>query len=132
MLAESKFESEWYSKPGVVYFIAAGSPPVAIKIGVTQRAKLPQRLRQIQSSNHETISLLGTITFDGDEKPLLRAERKERDLHRQFAKYQKIADGKVGHEWFSAGPELLDYIAALSANLSEASGIAFTEGPVSV
>ena len=118
MLAESKFESEWYSKPGVVYFIAAGSPPVAIKIGVTQRAKLPQRLRQIQSSNHEPISLLGIIIFDGEAKPLLHAERRERDLHRQFAKYQRIADGKVGHEWFSAGPELLAYIARLSPSLS--------------
>ena len=112
---KARYTSAWYAKPGVIYFVGAGSPPVAIKIGVTQRDKLDQRLRAIQTSNHEPISLLGAITFSEGDLPLLQAERREQELHQQFAKCQRFPDGKVGHEWFSAVPELLAFIAALPA-----------------
>jgi hypothetical protein len=69
-----KFSSPWYSKPGLLYFIAAGRPPVAIKIGVTQATTMKTRLKAIQSANHEPVELLGVIRFDSGEKPLLQAE----------------------------------------------------------
>ena len=63
---------EWWSCPGVVYFVAAGdSPYLAIKIGVAAqtgsrdlRSTVRRRLDQIQSSNHEPIQLLGLKYFE--------------------------------------------------------------------
>ncbi len=112
MKQNSKYSSEWYSKAGVVYFIGAGRPPVAIKIGVTQKSKVRQRLRAIQCDNHEPVELLGVLPFTKGKKPLLNAERRERSLHTQFASHQRIVDGCVGHEWFTAGADLLAFIAA--------------------
>lgn len=106
-----KFSSRWYSKAGAVYFIGAGLPLVAIKIGVTQKDKVKKRLRAIQCDNHEPVKLLGVVLFDDGEKPLLRAERHEHALHTQFALHQRITGGSAGHEWFAAAPELLAYIA---------------------
>ncbi|MDE2134256.1 MAG: GIY-YIG nuclease family protein [Alphaproteobacteria bacterium] len=106
-----KYASPWYAKAGVVYFIGAGRPLIAVKIGVTQKDKVKQRLRAIQCDNHEPVELLGILSFDDGDKPLLQAERRERSLHTQFAAYQRIADGYVGHEWFSAAPELVAFIA---------------------
>ncbi len=79
-----KFSSPWYSKQGLLYFIAAGRPPVAIKIGVTQATRMTARLKAIQSANHEPVELLGLIRFDSGDKPLLQAERAERELHKRF------------------------------------------------
>lgn len=109
-LAKNKYSSPWYSGAGVIYFIAAGSPPVAIKIGVAKRDGVVRRLRGIQSSNHELIELLGILPFEEGDKPLLQAERREQELHKQFAHLQRIVDGNVGHEWFTAAPELLSFI----------------------
>ena len=105
-----KFSSDWYSGQGVIYFIAAGNPPKAVKIGVAKLDGIKRRLRGIQSSNHELIELLGVITFESGDKPLLQAERKEQELHKKFSHYQRIVDGLVGHEWFSAGEDLLGFI----------------------
>jgi hypothetical protein len=106
----AKHESAWYAKPGAVYFIGAGHPPIAVKIGVTQKAKVKQRLRAIQCDNHEPVELLGVHIFESGDKPLLQAECKEQELHKKFAAYQRIIDGHVGHEWFTAASELLKYI----------------------
>ena len=107
-----KFSSPWYSKPGLVYFIAAGCPHIAIKIGETQQTTMRNRLKAIQSANHEPVELLGVIRFDSGEKPLLQCELAERALHQRFASTQRLADWTVGYEWFTVSPELLDYIAA--------------------
>lgn len=107
-----KFSSPWYSKPGFLYFIAAGRPPVAIKIGVTQATTMKTRLKAIQSANHEPVELLGVIRFDSGEKPLLQAEGAERELHKRFVASQRLVDWTVGYEWFTTSQELLDYIAA--------------------
>ena len=107
-----KFSSPWYSKQGLLYFVAAGRPPVAIKIGVTQATKIRERLKHIQSANHEPIELLGVIRFDCGDKPMLQAERAERELHKRFASTQRLVDWTVGYEWFTTSQELLDYIAA--------------------
>lgn len=110
-LQKEKYSSKWYSDSGIIYFVAAGSPPVAIKIGVTKPDGIVRRLRGIQSSNHELIELLGVILFDKGDKPMLQAERKEQELHKQFSHLQRIVDGNVGHEWFTTVPELLSFVA---------------------
>ena len=106
-----KFSSPWYSKPGLLYFIAAGRPPVAIKIGVTQATTMKTRLKAIQSANHEPVELLGVIRFDSGDKPLLQAEGAERELHKRFVRSQRLVDWTVGYEWFTTSQELLDYIS---------------------
>lgn len=111
---KEKYSSKWYSDSGVIYFVAAGSPPVAIKIGVAKRDGIVRRLRGIQSSNHELIELLGVVLFDKGDKPMLQAEREEQELHKRFFHLQRIVDGNVGHEWFTAVPELLSFIATVA------------------
>jgi Meiotically up-regulated gene 113 len=90
-----KFSSPWYSKAGLLYFVAAGRPPVAIKIGVTQATSMKTRLKAIQSANHEPVELLGVIRFDSGEKALLQAERAERELHKRFGS-SRLVDWSVG------------------------------------
>jgi hypothetical protein len=104
----------WWKKPGVIYFIAAGEPPVAIKIGMAAitgdrdlKATISRRLSQIQSSNHELIRLLGVIHFTQGEYPTRDAEAKERELHDEFRGHCRFAEYTRGAEWFKAVPELL-------------------------
>jgi hypothetical protein len=113
-LSGEKFQSPWYRGRGVIYFLAAGSPPLAVKIGVTKRDGVVRRLRSTQTYNHEIIELLGIIEFSEGERPLLSAERSEQALHRRFAALQRIEHGWVGHEWFTASDELLQYISTHS------------------
>jgi hypothetical protein len=108
-VAES-IPSNWYRRPGVIYFVAAGSPPVAIKIGVTQSLTLNHRLRALQTSNHERIRLLGIVAFDDGEEPLRRAEAREQEIHRQFEHLRIGPAGTVGCEWFKPASELLEFI----------------------
>jgi hypothetical protein len=107
---EKATPSDWYRRPGVIYFIAAASPPVAIKIGVTQRTTLSHRLRAIQTANHEEIILLGKIAFDSGEEPLRVAEAREQEIHRQFEHLRLRPVGTPGCEWFKPAPELLAFI----------------------
>lgn len=106
-----KYSSPWYAKPGYLYFIAAGNPPIAIKIGVSQQTTIRSRLKNIQSANHEPVALLGVIKFEAVDKPLLQAERAERELHLKFAESQRLVDWSVGYEWFTSSKELLAYIS---------------------
>jgi|SRR5579862_1703618 len=96
----------WPFRKGVVYFIGAGKPTIAVKIGLTQEGTVEQRLRAIQCSNHEPLELLGFIG------PALmpEVENTEKRLHTTFKESQLIIDGNVGHEWFRATEELLTYI----------------------
>jgi hypothetical protein len=106
----------WHRLPGLVYFFKAGD---AIKIGVTAvgNGKTPQeaikrRMRQIQSANHESIELLGVISFstrDGN-MPTFLAETRERELHIRFAASMRFKQHSVGAEWFTASDDLLAYI----------------------
>lgn len=108
------YSHPYYSKSGVVYFIVAGDPPVAIKIGVSTDERLAQRVREIQGSNHERVTVRGVIHFPKlgtEDKPMVRAEERERALHRQFSALQRAPQWHPGHEWFSAGPELMQFIA---------------------
>lgn len=101
--------SLWFSQPGVVYFIAAGSDCEgckSIKIGVTLREGLLRRLRGIQSSNHTKIRLLRVIECAS----MREAEQKEIELHKRFAEEAKSPRGTVGAEWFKATARIMKTI----------------------
>jgi hypothetical protein len=113
---------EWWRSPGVVYFIAAGSPPIAIKVGMaaqTQNQNLKstiiRRLSQIQSSNHEMVKLLGVVYFSEGKYPTRNAEILERELHMEFVHLQRFKKYSRGAEWFTAAPELMDRIRSIAS-----------------
>ncbi len=113
----SEVQKAWWSCPGLVYFFGAGEPLVAIKIGVaaitrsgTVRQAILRRLRQIQSSNHELVRVLGLIYLTEGQFPTRSAEVIERDLHIRFSHLQRFKAHYCGAEWFSAGQDLLEYI----------------------
>ncbi len=107
MSGKSDFQDAWERSPGYVYFMAAGDPHVAIKIGITKNSQLRQRLGSIQGSNHEPLILLGVIPFT----EMKDAQRKERELHGLFAHLQRFEKGWVGSEWFTPAPDLRSFIA---------------------
>src|SRR5437868_601225 len=111
----------WWKNPGVIYFIAAGEPPAAIKIGMAaitsnrgMDATIVRRLSQIQSSNHERVRLLGVIQFTDGPYPTRDAEGKERELHTEFGHLRRFAEYSRGAEWFNAAPELLARIEQIA------------------
>ncbi len=114
----------WWKNPGVIYFIAAGEPPVAIKIGMAAitgdrdlKAAIVRRLSQIQHSNHERICLLGVICFTHEAHglyPTRDADAKERELHNEFEHLCRFAKYTRGAEWFNPAPELLARIEQIS------------------
>ena len=107
---------DWWKCPGIVYFFAAGNPPIAIKIGVAAITKgdlkqaVVRRFRQLQSSNHETLELLGLIRFSEGQYPTRLAEVRERELHTKFVSFLRFKQHYIGAEWFAPAPQLLDYI----------------------
>ena len=104
-------EQEAYEQSsGYVYFIAAGEPPAAIKIGVTKADSFAKRLSTHQGSNHEPLRVLGVIESTSGERPMAEAMRLEGELHSRFAHLQRFEKGWVGSEWFSAAPVLMTYI----------------------
>ena len=115
---DNPIQAAWWSAPGVLYFFAAGTPPVAIKIGVaaltrgcTLQQGIIRRFREIQTSNHETIELLGLIHFTDGQYPTRSAEVLERELHILFVEHQRFKPGTRGAEWFTPSSGLLEYIA---------------------
>jgi hypothetical protein len=92
-----------------VYFMAAGDPPEAVKIGVTRPHRMRSRLRSLQTGNHRLLRILGLIHFEG-HRAKRRAEELEGELHARFAAQQRFKPGYVGSEWFSAANELLALI----------------------
>lgn len=100
-----------------MYFFAAGHPPVAVKIGVAAltggcslQQAVTRRFNAIQSSNHETVELLGLLLFTEGPYPTRSAEVRERELHIQFSACQRFKPNTRGAEWFTATPELLSFI----------------------
>jgi hypothetical protein len=114
----------WWKNPGVIYFVAAGKGPSAIKIGMAAitghldlTATIVRRLSQIQSSNHERICLLGVIHFTHDnsgEHPTREAEVKERELHEEFEHLCRFAPYTRGAEWFDPSDKLLERIEQIA------------------
>lgn len=104
-------QARWWRSPGVIYFLAAGQPHVAIKIGVTTRATLLDRMKKTQAHNHEPIELLGVIRFDSGEFPTRDAEDQERLLLQRFTHLCRFKPGTRGAEWLNISRELLDLIA---------------------
>lgn len=122
--ASSPSTVAWWKNPGVIYFIAAGEPRIAIKIGMAAitgnrdlKATIVRRLSQIQSSNHERICLVGVIHFTSETNgpyPTREAEAKERELHIEFGQYCRFEANTRGAEWFDAAPELLARIEQIA------------------
>ncbi len=104
------YTDPWYSKPGFVYFIGAGDPIKAIKIGVAIATGFTQRLRSHQSSNHEPLTVLGIIDYRSPDLCMRRADKRERELHILFSAHQRFQHTWAGHEWFNPHQEILDYI----------------------
>lgn len=118
-MPQPTFADPWYGKPGFVYFIGAGNPLKAIKIGVTLASGFKSRLRGHQSSNHEPLRVLGIIDFTTPGKNMRLAEELERTLHKQFAAHQRFQAFWVGSEWFNPHPDILDYIADKCTSCAE-------------
>jgi len=122
--AESASEStlEWWSCPGVVYFLTVGDPILAVKIGmfaVTAKTNLKsamvRRLSSIQSSNHELVQVHRVRTFTEGDYPTKEAEDFERQLHNEFSHLARFKPGTRGAEWFDASSELLTRIAEIAS-----------------
>ena len=100
----------------MVYFIAAGKPAIAVKIGVTTWTTVARRLAALQSTNHEPLELLGVSPFRHTAQPMKAAEDWERALHQQFRHLQRTREGNRGYEWFTASDELLQFIPQVAAD----------------
>jgi hypothetical protein len=118
----SESTRKWWSCPGFIYFLAAGKPPKAIKIGMaaitgkhTLQSALVRRVAQIQSSNHELIEVLGAIHFTEGEFPTRDADARERELHIEFKHLQRFKSYLRGAEWFTPAPELHARIEEIAA-----------------
>lgn len=112
MAAKTESGERWERSPGYVYFIAVGDPPSAVKIGISTQRDIARRLSTLQCGNHEPLTLLGVFPFDSGERPMLKAARREAELHAQFAHLQRFRKGWAGSEWFTASRELLAIIEA--------------------
>ena len=112
-------QEKWERSPGYVYFIGAGDPIKAVKIGVSIQLGMVGRLRTHQGSNHEPLKILAVIPFGSVQSPMLEAERKEKELHLKFAHLQRFESGWVGSEWFTATEELLKEIEKIGVKPKE-------------
>ena len=119
MAAKGAEQEIWERSEGYVYFVAAGDPPVVVKIGITTAPRLGNRVREHQGSNHEPLRLLGAIPFRDSERPMADAQAREQSLHRQFADLQRFEAGWAGSEWFTATPGLLAFIESVAKSPAE-------------
>ena len=71
---------------------------------------ISRRFKQIQSSNHECLELLGAIKFEEGERPTLLAETRERELHNQFKSLLRFKMHSIAAEWFNSSDELLSFV----------------------
>ena len=107
---DSRHVAHWQLQAGFVYFIGAGDPLVAIKVGVSTATTMMGRLRRHQSSNHEVLRILGLIHFEGMEKPMEEANHLEIQLHARFENLRRFSSGP-GTEWLTPSKDLLGLIA---------------------
>lgn len=119
MVAKTESGDRWERSPGYVYFIGVGVPPTAIKIGVSTQRDIVRRLSTLQGGNHEPLTLLAVIPFEGGERPMVEAAKREAELHARFAPLQRFRRGWAGSEWFTASPELLDFISKETVSPSQ-------------
>lgn len=111
MPLDSRSVAYWEKQPGFIYFIGAGDPSVAVKIGISTQATMRKRLRQLQSSNHEPLTILGVIAYLEGVSPMAQANAMERKLHDKFQSERRFTSGP-GNEWFNATRGLLAFVAA--------------------
>jgi len=112
-------DASWYTQPGAVYFVLAGSECKdckSVKIGVTIWDRLLSRLKAIQSANHSKIRLYRVISF----ATMREAEAREQELHKMFQDIQRQSPYTVGAEWFTATRELIALIEKEGRTIEEA------------
>jgi hypothetical protein len=119
MTAKTESGDRWERSPGYVYFIGVGDPPTAVKVGISTQRDITRRLSTLQCGNHEPLILLGVIPFEGTERPMLEAAKREAELHGQFAVLQRFRKGWAGSEWFTASPELLELVRSTATPPSQ-------------
>jgi hypothetical protein len=119
---KSDIQDAWERSKGAVYFLAAGTPPSAIKIGTCKLDQVKKRSLSIQGMNHEVLEILGIIPFTEGERPRADAQKEELLLHKRFANFSRFLGGARSSEWFYPTRELLDHIAT-SARKPEEFGI---------
>jgi hypothetical protein len=107
---KSQYQDEWERSQGAIYFLAAGSPPIAIKIGTCKLHEVKKRILTIQGMNHEVLEVLGIIPFADGERPRAQADIEEAALHRRFAETSRFNGAGRSSEWFYPSEELLAYI----------------------
>ena len=91
---------QYPERQGKVYFIQVESGPV--KIGFTR--KRPEgRLKELQTGNHQSLTLVLVIPGTQDD---------ELKLHQEFARLE------IRSEWYRPEQELLDRIRLLTTQLS--------------
>lgn len=78
----------------IVYFIECDGH---IKIGVTS-GSIKKRFHALATAHHRPLTLLATIT--------------DKDGGLEFALHQRFAAHRIRGEWFTAAPEILEYIKA--------------------
>jgi hypothetical protein len=81
-----------------------------VPTGKTMAQAIQRRFKQIQSSNHERLELLGVIRFQEGERPTLLAEKRERELHIQFESSLRFKMHSLAAEWFNSSDELLSFV----------------------
>ena len=130
----SESTQAWWSCPGLLYFLGVGQPTIAVKIGMLAitpktnlRSAMVRRLASIQSSNHELVYVLGVVIREEGLHPTKDTEDHERELHREFEHLARFTANSRGAEWFSAAPELLERIRAISQSPLQA-GVPETVG----
>ena len=105
----------------MVYFLTVGSPISAVKIGMLAvtdktdlRSAVVRRLSNIQSANHELVSVYGLVHLTDGDYPTKAAEDLERQLHSEFESLSRFEPGTRGAEWFDVSEELLAKIDRIS------------------
>jgi hypothetical protein len=98
--------ADWERQDGFVYFIGAGDPPEAIKIGIAIRESMLKRLKALQTSNHQPLHILGLVYFANEERPMASANALEKALHEKYESSRRLVNGP-GNEWFSVSVDLL-------------------------
>lgn len=105
---KSQATINWENSSGYVYFIAAGEPAIAIKIGISTVNDFKRRFSTIQGGNHEQLFLLGVMPCANMSEAMKREQR----LHGKYADLQLAEKGWVGSAWFRPSEELLASIAS--------------------
>lgn len=86
----------WWRQPTAICFIAADRRPAAIKVGVTTRATVRERLEKMQAPNHEPVELPSVIPNETGDFPMSAADGQEHLSQILFAALNRF---QSAHPW---------------------------------